>query len=160
LFLDAVAEMARPSRSALLLADQAGHHYRVGAYRGLTPHVAKALTLPADSGLPLWLTVEGRLMQIDEAQARPGDTAAREIVREMAVLQAVVAIPLISHGELVAILTLGQRITGARIAAGKPRSCSISARTSPRRSATSACITCSSTRRNSTSGSSPACRTA
>ena len=29
-------------------------------------------------------------------------------------LQAVVAIPLISHGELVAILTLGQRITGGR----------------------------------------------
>ena len=119
LFLDAVAEMARPSRSALLLADQAGHQYRVGAYRGLTPHVAKALTLPADSGLPLWLTVEGRLMQIDEAHARPGDTAAREIVREMAVLQAVVAIPLISHGELVAILTLGQRITGGAYSRGE-----------------------------------------
>ena len=60
LFLDAVAEMARPSRSALLLADQAGRQYRVGAYRGLAPHVVEALTLPADSGLPLWLTVEGQ----------------------------------------------------------------------------------------------------
>ena len=119
LFLDAVAEMARPSRSAILLADQAGRQYRVGAYRGLAPHVVDALTLPADSGLPLWLTVEGRLMQIDEAYARPADAAARELARELAVLQAVVAIPLISHGELVAILTLGQRITGGAYSRGE-----------------------------------------
>jgi len=119
LFLDAVSEMARPSRSAILLADQAGRQYRVGAYRGLAPHVVEALTLPADSGLPLWLTVEGRLIQVDEAQGRPADAAAREIARELAVLQAVVAIPLISHGELVAILTLGQRITGGSYSRGE-----------------------------------------
>ena len=119
LFLDAVAEMARPSRSAILLADQAGRQYRVGAYRGLAPHVVEALTLPADSGLPLWLTVEGRLLQVDEVYGRPADPAARDIVREMAVLQSVVAIPLISHGELVAILTLGQRITGGAYSRGE-----------------------------------------
>src|SRR5262249_53540003 len=34
------------------------------------------------------------------------------IAREMAVLQAVVAIPLASHGQLVGILTLGQPISG------------------------------------------------
>ncbi len=55
---------------------------------------------------------EGRLIQIDEAQARATESAGREIAREMAVLQAVVAIPLASHGELVGILLLGQRITG------------------------------------------------
>jgi len=112
LFLDAVSEMAQPSRSAILLADQAGRHYRVRSYRGLAPHVVESLALPADSGLPLWLTAEGRLIQIDQAQARTSEPAAREIARELAVLQAVVAIPLLSHGELVAILTLGQRITG------------------------------------------------
>ncbi|HET8577552.1 MAG TPA: GAF domain-containing protein [Methylomirabilota bacterium] len=112
LFLDAVSEMAQPSRSAILLADPAGRHYRVRAYRGLAPHVVDALTLTADAGLPLWLAAEGRLIQIDEAHARPSDPTAREIAREMAVLQAVVAVPLISHGELVGILTLGQRITG------------------------------------------------
>ncbi len=119
LFLDAVSEMVRPSRSAILLTDQHGRQYRVGAFRGLAPHVAEALTLPADSGLPLWLTAEGRLIQIDEAHARPSDPAARDIAREMAVLQAVVAIPLISHGELVAILTLGQRITGGAYSRGE-----------------------------------------
>ena len=112
LFLDAVSEMAQPSRSAILLADQAGRHYRVRSYRGLAPHVVESLALPADSGLPLWLTAEGRLIQIDEAQARTAEPAARQIARELAMLQAVVAIPLLSYGELVAILTLGQRITG------------------------------------------------
>jgi nitrogen fixation/metabolism regulation signal transduction histidine kinase len=112
LFLDAVAEMAQPSRSAILIADQVGLAYRVGAYRGLAPHVVESVSLPADSGLPLWLAAQGRLIQMDEAQARVTDAAAREIARELALLQAVVAIPLISHGELVAILTLGQRISG------------------------------------------------
>jgi signal transduction histidine kinase len=112
LFLDAVSEMVRSSRSAILLADPHGRQYRVAAARGLAPQVVEALILAADSGLPLWLAAEGRLIQIDELQGRPTDAAAREIAREMAVLQAVVAIPLISHGELVAILMLGQRITG------------------------------------------------
>ena len=119
LFLDAVAEMVRPSRSAILLADQHGRQYRVGAFRGLVPHVVEALTLAADSGLPLWLAAQGRLIQIDEAHGRAADPAAREIAREMAVLQAVVAILLISHGELVAVLTLGQRITGGAYSRGE-----------------------------------------
>ncbi|HUP37316.1 MAG TPA: GAF domain-containing protein [Candidatus Limnocylindria bacterium] len=111
-FLDGVAELARPSRCAILLADPGTRHYRVSAYRALAPHVVESLTLSADSGLPLWLATEGRLIQLDEAQSRVTDPATREITRELAVLQAVLAIPLSSHGELVGILTLGQRITG------------------------------------------------
>ena len=111
-FLDGVAELARPSRCAILLADPGTRHYRVSAYRALSPHVVESLTLSADSGLPLWLATEGRLIQLDEAQSRVTDPATREITRELAVLQAVLAIPLSSHGELVGILTLGQRITG------------------------------------------------
>jgi len=112
LFLDAVSELARPSRSAILLADDEHRQYRVRASRGLARHVVESVSLSADSGLPLWLVSEGRLIQIEEAQGRAADSAAREIAREMAVLQAVVAIPLASHGDLVGILTLGQRITG------------------------------------------------
>jgi PAS domain S-box-containing protein len=119
LFLDAVAELVRPSRCAILLADQHGRQYRVGAFRGLVPHVVEALTLAADTGLPLWLAAEGRMIQIDEAHGRPADPASRELAREMVLLQAVVAIPLISHGELVAILTLGQRITGGAYSRGE-----------------------------------------
>ncbi|KRT71613.1 MAG: multi-sensor signal transduction histidine kinase [Candidatus Rokubacteria bacterium CSP1-6] len=112
LFLDAVSEMVRPSRCALLLADPEGSIYSIRAHRGLAPHLVEAATLSADSGLPLWLATQGRLIQIDEVQARPQDPAAREIGRELALLQATVAIPFTAHGELVAILTLGQRITG------------------------------------------------
>jgi signal transduction histidine kinase len=112
LFLDAVSELARPSRSAILLAEDEYRQYRVRASRGLARHIVESVSLPADSGLPLWLMAEGRLIQIDEALGRAADATAREIAREMSVLQAVVAIPLASHGELVGILTLGQRITG------------------------------------------------
>ncbi|MBI3030042.1 MAG: GAF domain-containing protein [Candidatus Rokubacteria bacterium] len=112
LFLDAVSEMVRPSRCALLLADSEGNIYSIRAHRGLAPHLVEAAALSADSGLPLWLATQGRLIQIDEVQGRPQDPAAREIGRELALLQATVAIPFTAHGELVAILTLGQRITG------------------------------------------------
>jgi len=112
LFLDAVAELARPTRSAILVADQVGRQYRITAFRGLAPHVVESVALSADAGLPLWLAGEGRLIHIEEAQARASDPTAREIAREMAVLQATIAMPLMSHGELVAVLTLGQRVTG------------------------------------------------
>ncbi|HKE11442.1 MAG TPA: GAF domain-containing protein, partial [Myxococcota bacterium] len=112
LFLDAVSELARPSRSAILLSEDDHRQYRVRASRGIAPHVVESVSLPPDSGLPLWLMSEGRLISMEEAQARSTESAAREIAREMAVLQAVVAIPLASHGQLVGILTLGQRITG------------------------------------------------
>jgi len=118
-FLDGVAELVRPTRAAILLADPETRHYRVAAYRGLAPHVVESLVLSADSGLPLWLTTEGRLIQIEEAQRHSVDPAAREIARELAVLQSVLAIPLTSHGELVGILTLGQRITGGGYGQGE-----------------------------------------
>jgi PAS domain S-box-containing protein len=118
-FLDGVAELVRPSRAAILLAGPETRQYRVSAYRGLARHVVESFSLSADSGLPLWLTTEGRLIQIEEAQSRMADPAAREIARELAVLQSVLAIPLSSHGELVGILTLGQRITGGGYGRGE-----------------------------------------
>jgi PAS domain S-box-containing protein len=118
-FLDGVAELVRPSRAAILLTAPESHLYRVAAYRGLAPHVVESLTLAADSGLPLWLATEGRLIQIEQARSRSADAAAREIARELAALQSVVAIPLNSHGELVGILTLGQRISGGGYGRGE-----------------------------------------
>ncbi|HEU4440330.1 MAG TPA: PAS domain-containing protein [Methylomirabilota bacterium] len=118
-FLDGVGELVRPSRAAILLAGPDGRQFRVTAYRGLARHVVESFSLSADSGLPLWLTTEGRLIQIEEAQSRLADPAAREIARELAVLQSVLAIPLSSHGELVGILTLGQRITGGGYGRGE-----------------------------------------
>ena len=97
-FLDGVGELVRPSRSAILLADQEPRHYRVVAGHGLARHVAESLTLAADSGLPLWLAAEGRVIQLEEAQSRLADPAAREIARELAMLQSVLAVPLSSHG--------------------------------------------------------------
>jgi len=112
LFLDAVSEMVRPSRCALLLADPVGTTYRVRAHRGLAPHVAESVRLSADGGLPLWLHTQGRILQAQEAQALPYDPVAREVGRELATLQAVVAIPVTARGDLTGILTVGQRITG------------------------------------------------
>jgi signal transduction histidine kinase len=112
LFLEAVGEMVKPSRSALLLADEAGSSFTVRGHRGLAPHVVASARLSAESGLPFWLQTQGRLIHAEEAAANAQDPQVRDIAREFGMLQAVVAVPLIAHGNLVAILTLGQRITG------------------------------------------------
>jgi PAS domain S-box-containing protein len=105
LFLDAVGEMVLPSRSALLLADQARRAYQVHAHRGLPPHLVESVRLTADAGLAQWLAGQGRPLQLDEA-------TQWGLAREIGLLRAVLAIPLIARGELVAILTLGERIVG------------------------------------------------
>ena len=112
LFLDTVAEMVKPSRAALLLPDETGRSFTIRAHLGLAPHLVKSARLVSERGLPLWLQTQGRLIHAGEAQARAHDPQSREIVRELAMLQAALAIPLMAHGELVAILVLGQRITG------------------------------------------------
>jgi len=112
LFLDAVAEMVKPSRAALLLADETGTSFTIRAHRGLAPYLVNSARLSAEGGLPLWLQTQGRLIHAEEANAHARDPQARELARELAILQAVVAVPLIAYGELVAVLTLGQRITG------------------------------------------------
>jgi signal transduction histidine kinase len=111
LFLDAVGEMVRPSRSALLLAGEAGA-YRICAHRGLAPQIVTSVRLSADTGLPAWLAREGRVLDLDEAHQREAVQPTRELARDLGLLQAVVAIPLIARGELVAILTLGERVVG------------------------------------------------
>jgi len=112
LFLDAVGEMVRPSRSALLLVDETGSAYRIRAHRGLASPIVESARLAVDTGLPQWLAKEGRLLHLDEAQQREADHRTRGLARDLGLLQAVVAIPLIASGELVGILTLGERVVG------------------------------------------------
>lgn len=112
LFLDAVAEMVKPSRAALLMADETGASFQIRAHRGLALYLVESVRLQADEGLPLWFQTHGRLIDAEEARAHAQDPRARELGRELAMLQAVVAVPLLAHGDLVAILTLGERITG------------------------------------------------
>jgi PAS domain S-box-containing protein len=105
LFLDAVDELLRPTRSALLLPDDSGQWYRIVAPRGLAPKIAESLRLPAAEGLGAWLVAEARPAQLHEL-------TDPELARELRLLQGVAAVPLLAQGELVAILTVGQPIAG------------------------------------------------
>jgi signal transduction histidine kinase/CheY-like chemotaxis protein len=118
LFLDAVGEIVRPSRGALLLADENRDDYRIRAHRGLAPQIVESLRLPAGAGLPRWLSRQGRLLHAGEVRLA-ADPTSREVARDLGVLQAVMAIPLIAHGELVAILVLGEPIFGGSYSRGE-----------------------------------------
>lgn len=105
MFLDAVRELVRPTRAALVLPDAGGEHYRVFAHRGLAPQIVESIRLSAGEGLARWLAAQGRPAPLHEL-------ADLDVSRELGLLQGVLAIPLITHGDLVAILVLGQPVVG------------------------------------------------
>jgi len=106
MFLDAIGELVRSTRTALLLPADDGRDYRVVAHRGLAPRIAEFVRLPTDTGLVQWLASQGR-------PARIHDLTDANIIRELKLLQSVLAVPLLAHGELVAILVVGQPVVGS-----------------------------------------------
>lgn len=105
LFLDAIGELLRPARVALLLPDETGDVYRVHAHRGVPPQVVEAVRLSAAHGLARWLTVQGRPARLHEL----GDPG---LAAELRLLGGLVAVPLLAHGELAAILVVGPPVVG------------------------------------------------
>jgi PAS domain S-box-containing protein len=106
MFLDSIGELVRPTRMALLRPDALGQEFRIVVNRGLAPQLVQGIRLSSNEGLIRWLAVQGR------PAVAPEITDA-EILRELKLLQAVVAVPLLAHGELVAVLALGQPVFGA-----------------------------------------------
>jgi PAS domain S-box-containing protein len=105
-FLEAIGDVIRPTRVAVLLPDTDAREFRIAAHRGLAPQIVQSVRLPAAEGLPRWLAAQGRPIALH-------DVTDPELVRELKLLQGVVATPLLAHGDLVAILVLGQPVFGA-----------------------------------------------
>jgi nitrogen-specific signal transduction histidine kinase len=107
-FLDAIGELARPSRAALVLLDDEGR-YRVRGQRGLDPGSAGRLRLSAAEGLPAWFRQHGRLATLAELAQ---ESEWLDATQELSALGGIVAVPLWVQAKLVGVLTLGPRITG------------------------------------------------
>jgi PAS domain S-box-containing protein len=107
-FLDAIVELVRPARAALLLAGDEPR-YRVRGHRGLDSAMAAELRLAAAEGLPAWLRRHARPALRRELEGEPEWLDA---ARELRVLGGEVAVPLAVQAKLVGILALGPRVTG------------------------------------------------
>ena len=104
--LDALGDLVRPTRMAVLLPEANGREFRIVAHRGVAPPIVQSVRLAAADGLARWLATQGRPAALNELRDP-------DIIRELKLLQGVVATPLLAHGELVAILVLGQPVFGA-----------------------------------------------
>lgn len=107
-FLDAITELVRPGRAALLLDDDEGR-YRIRGQRGLDPALTQHLRLDPAEGLPAWFRRHARPAVRAELERDPEWLDA---ARELATLGGEVAVPLWVQAKLVGILTLGPRVTG------------------------------------------------
>jgi signal transduction histidine kinase len=112
MFLDAIGELVRPTRMALLLPSGDAQEYRVVTHRGLAPQIVGSVRLSSSDGLARWLAAQGRPARLHELNDP-------EIARELKLLQSVLAVPLLAHGELVAILTVGQPVVGSTYRRGE-----------------------------------------
>jgi PAS domain S-box-containing protein len=107
-FLDAIAELVRPGRMALLLVDDE-HRYRARGFRGLDPGVAERVRLESGEGLADWFRQHVRLAVRSELEREP---EWLEAARELELLGGEVAVPLWVQAKLVGILVLGPRVAG------------------------------------------------
>jgi PAS domain S-box-containing protein len=107
-FLDAIAELVRPGRAALLLVDDE-RRYRLRGLRGLDPGLAERVRLESGEGLAAWFRQHVRLAVREELEREP---EWLEPARELALLGGEVAVPLWVQAKLVGILVLGPRVTG------------------------------------------------
>jgi len=107
-FLDAITELVRPGRAALLLADDE-ERYRIRGQRGLDPALTREFWLRGEDGLPAWFRRHARPALRRELERDPEWLDA---ARELAVLGGEVAVPLWVQAKLVGILALGPRVTG------------------------------------------------
>jgi PAS domain S-box-containing protein len=96
-FLNAVGDLVRPARSAVLLREPDAERLTMAARRGFQQ--SPGLTLSMDSRLVQWLAREGRPVSMDVG---PGGVAS-----ELARLNAAIALPLIADAQLLGILALG-----------------------------------------------------
>jgi PAS domain S-box-containing protein len=107
-FLDAIAELVRPGRVALLLVDDE-RRYRPRGVRGLDPALTDRVRLESGEGLAAWFRQHVRLAVRAELEREP---EWLEAARELALLGGEVAVPLWVQAKLVGILVLGPRVTG------------------------------------------------
>jgi PAS domain S-box-containing protein len=108
-FLDAISDVVRPARVALLLPGPAGSAFRISAHRGLASQLVESVRLAPTEGLARWLQREGRPALLPDVEL--------DVAHELSLIHCVVAVPLLARGELVGVLALGPPLVRAGYAA-------------------------------------------
>ncbi len=111
----AVAEIFDLNKTAIMLRDSSGSEFNVKAHCGLEEKPAGAIRMNASEGMPAWLRKEGRVLKRSEFETKKPGREHLLIIREMDMLGAHICFPLTTQGELIAIISVGRKITGGDI---------------------------------------------
>lgn len=113
LFLDAVKELVPVGKISVLLKTEQSDSYYLAAHRGLDPLIIDQLQLAAAEGVMAWLSDrDGVLLCLSGLIDSNVAEYPAEVVQEMKLLQALVAVPLFVEGKLYGALLLGPKVTG------------------------------------------------
>jgi len=113
LFMDAISELVPVGKLSILLYEENLGEYKIALQRGLDPKYAAELRFHPSAALISWLAEEGCVLCAGEIFRAPAGISSLEALQEMKLLQAVACVPLLAHGQLVGVLLLGPKVTGA-----------------------------------------------
>jgi len=107
----AVAEISEVNRASILLKEQKTSAYRIRASTGLRENVVKEIKLKEGEGVAGWLQREERILRKEDLREEPFPEQM-VMIRELDMLGAHLCLPLSTQGNLIAIISLGRKITG------------------------------------------------
>ena len=108
----AVAEIFEVNKVSVLLKDKGSLEYRVEASTGLQEDIANEIRLKEGEGIAGWLHSEGRILRREDLSTGESLPDHLLMTRELDMLRAYLCLPLSVRGDLVAIVSLGKKITG------------------------------------------------
>ncbi|MCC6545265.1 MAG: GAF domain-containing protein [Nitrospirae bacterium] len=114
MFVDTLLDTTGVGRASILLSEMKEDVFRIRCSRGLSSDFASKLHLSYESSIVLWLSASGRILKRNTSDPEHSEqqNILNSALREMKMLHAAVAIPIVNEGKLLGMLNLDNKITG------------------------------------------------
>lgn len=114
MFVDTLLDTTGVGRASILLSEMKEDVFRIRCSRGLSSDFASKLHLSSESSIVLWLSASGRILKRNTSDPEHSEqqNILNSALREMKMLHAAVAIPIVNEGKLLGMLNLDNKITG------------------------------------------------
>jgi len=107
-----VAEIFGINKVSVLLKDETNLEYRVKASTGIKKDIAKEIKLEENEGIINWLYKREQILKREDLLVEKDLPERSRMIMELDLLGAHFCLPLFVHGDLIAVIPLGKKITG------------------------------------------------
>jgi PAS domain S-box-containing protein len=113
--LETITDMFSINRVTLLLWDEKTQQMSAAASVGLSSDLMKGYSASTWTAIATWLRRNDQVLHLGAPEIRTDSEQALAIRKEMALLQSLICIPMVSDGRLVGALAIGKKVTGRHL---------------------------------------------